>query len=310
MARWKGDVALQSHEHPPITVAIPTRNRPGQLTAAIDSILANDYPSFEVLVCDQSDENNRLDPNIVSNVDSRVRYFLSDERGEGRARNSLLRNARTEYVLYTDDDCIVPPDWMRTIESLLSHYPDVAVLFCNVEAAPHDAGAGFVPAYIRREDKLVTSMWSKCTARGMGAGMAVRKSVVERLGGFDSQIPACADGDIAVRALLSGHSVYETCATSVIHDGFRTFEQGRGLTNRNWRGIGQAYIKPLRAFHWSFLPVFLYELVIEATLRPACRSVLSLRPQGLRSPFLFMMGCVDGFRMSIDSLTLTYHDGN
>ena len=96
--------------------------------------------------------------------------------------------ASADHVLFTDDDCVVPPDWVAIMSRLLDDHPSVGMVFCNVIAAAHDTSAGFVPAYVRTGDRMVTSAWQKCAARGIGAGMAVRKSMAQAIGSFDRSL--------------------------------------------------------------------------------------------------------------------------
>ncbi len=297
---------------PRLSVVICTRNRGDSVVAALDSIFACQATGFEVLVIDQS--TNAETETAVQRFlpEARFRYIHANERGTGRARNMGLHEARGDYVLYTDDDCTVAPDWIEGIAACFEAHPRVAVVFSNVEPAPHDAGAGFIPAYRRSDEKLVKSMWDKCLARGIGASMAVRRNAALEIGGFDIHLGPgtpfsdCEDGDMAVRALLKGWQIFETHKTHVIHDGFRTWEQGKELTKRNWIGIGAAYSKPLRCGHWRFAIVVAFEAFGIALLKPLSRLFKLKRPQGMRSFFYFWQGFFMGWKAPLDCKTIRY----
>ena len=178
-----------------------------------------------------------------------------------------LRESSGAVIAITDDDCVVPPRWLETFDTIFAKYPNVAVAFCNVEAAEHDKTQGFVPDYVRTCDRLLTSAHDARHFRGLGAGMAVRRSIVEKLGGFDpmlgpgSRFPDCDDRDIAIRALLANYHVYETTAVAVKHFGFRTWQQGSQLARRNFLGIGAAYSKFLRCGRADLVYIPAYEFV-------------------------------------------------
>jgi glycosyltransferase involved in cell wall biosynthesis len=303
---------LSGTEPPLITALVCTRNRGDSITATLASILAGTHPHFELIVVDQSvtDETECAVAPFLN--DARLRYIRSQTQGVSRARNLGLQEARSEVVVLTDDDCVAPPHWLETMEEAFAAHPNVAVAFCNVDPAPYDRQAGFIPAYQRTGSKLLSNISEKCAARGIGAGSAVRREAVLSLGGFDEMLgpgadfPACEDGDMAVRALLCGYEVYETDAVALIHAGFRTWEQGRLLARRDWVGIGAAYTKPLKCGYWRFAVVPVYEL-LKFAVWPPISDVLHLhRPRGLGRIGAFFQGFSQGWRLSVDPQTLLF----
>jgi glycosyltransferase involved in cell wall biosynthesis len=198
-----------------ITAAVCTRNRGASAAGTVRSLLANDHPEFEVLVVDQStgpETRAALAP-LLS--DSRLRYFRTQTVGVSRSRNEAMRLASpaSEIICYTDDDCTVPQDWLRTMERLFQEHPHAALVFCNTRAADHDRTAGFIPAYVRTGTVELQSALDKCRNRAMGAGMAVRRSLMLEMEGFDEALgpggrfQCCEEGDLAVRTLLAGYRV-------------------------------------------------------------------------------------------------------
>lgn len=295
-----------------VSAIVCTRNRGGRIVATLKSLLANTHPSFEVIVIDQSTDDataNAIAPYIE---DTRLRYLPTNTRGAGHARDLGLRAARGEVVAYTDDDCTVPTDWLEKMQNIFEVYPHVAVAFCNVLPAPHDPTLGFVPAYERSEDKIVRTMWDKCRARGIGAGMAVRRVAALQIGGFDhclgpgSPFPACEEGDLAMRALLSSWWLFESSQIDVLHDGFRTWKEGKAMNRRNWIGIGAAYVKPFKCGQWSAGIVVAYESFIMALIKPLSQVFRLRKPQGIRSFYHFWVGIVHGLRQPVDRETILY----
>ncbi len=295
-----------------VSAVVCTRNRGDSIVQTIESILANTYPRFELIVVDQSTDDRTAAAAAPFLADARLRYIRSDTRGVSTARNIGLAEARSEVVVFTDDDCEVPANWVEQMARIFCEYTRVAVAFCSVEAVGHDASKGFIPAYRCRGSLRLTSVVDKCRARGMGAGLAVRRTPVQAIGGFDellgpgARFPDCEDGDLAVRALLFGHEVYETDAVAVLHYGFRTYAEGRALSRRNWLGIGAAYAKPLKSGHWRFAVVPLYELLVHAIGPPLRDAVHLKRPQGLARVINFLWGFAQGWRTPVDKETLLF----
>lgn len=299
---------------PRVSVIICTRNRGDSAVLTLETVLANSHPSFELILVDQSTSPETHRAVARFGDDPRFIYLPTTTRGLGRARNIGLAAARGEIVAFTDDDCSVPPNWLAVIEATFHRNPRIGVVFCNVKAGPFDASQGFIPAYERQDSKLVQSMWDKCAARGIGAGIAVRRAAAEALGGFDEELgaggyfPSCEDGDMAVRAILKGWWVYETAEVAVIHYGFRTWQQGKDLTQRDWVGIGAAYAKPLKCGHWSAAILVGYELLV-AIRKPLESLVRRGRPQGAGQAAYFVQGFIQGLRTPVDRQRILFRLG-
>ena len=295
-----------SAQAPHVSVVIGTKNRGIEIVETIESILRNDYPDFDLTVVDQSPEDETSIAIRPFLEDSRFQYIRTDSRGVSVARNLGVSHSSGEIIAFTDDDCIAPVDWLSTIVNIFNIHPKVALLFCNVEAYPHDSSKGFVPTYVRNNDLIVQTLWQKTVARGIGAGMAVRREEFVALGGFDNdlgpgaRIPACEEGDLAVRMLLNDHWIYETSATSIIHKGYRTWHEGKELTKRNWVGIGAAYAKPIKCHHYSIIFVVLYEAIVIGLLKPLSKIFELKRPSGTKSFLYFTQGFIQGLKNPID----------
>ncbi len=289
-----------------------TRNRGEQVVDTVRSILANAYSNFELVIVDQSSDDRTETAITPFLQDPRVAYVRSETAGKVRALRIALARSKGEVVALADDDCVVPPDWLEALSRIFEEHAAVAVAFCNVKGAPHDASAGFIPQYIRDDDLLLTSIRDKLKGRGIGAGCAVRRSLLEKIGGFDdllgpgARFPACEDGDIAVRALLAGYHVYETSTVSVEHFGFRTWAEGRLLAQRDFEGIGAAYSKPLKCGRWDFAIVPLYEFGRFALWPPLSDLLCLRRPRGIMRIGAFLKGFFKGLQVPVDRATLKF----
>ncbi len=271
---------------PPVTVLVCTRDRGDSVALTVRSILACTYPCFNVLIVDQS--NDLLAERAISpfSSDSRLRYIHTSIRGKSRAENSALALITADLVLLTDDDCEVPPNWIREMVQPFLDYPQVGIVFCNVAPAPHDSGAGFIPDSLSPCSFLVESLDRWQTGDGLnigvGAGMAIRRSAADALQGFNhlfgpgSLFRSGDDTDFTLRALVAGYQVYRTTTVDVIHHGFRTFAQGRKLIRNNMYGLGGIYGQLLRRGH-MFALRRLASVFLVMIIQPALNEILHLR---------------------------------
>jgi glycosyltransferase involved in cell wall biosynthesis len=296
----------------PITALVCTANRPQRMAAAAASILANDHPSFELIVVDQSATQDTAAALAPLAREGRFRYVRVPAKGKAAALNQGLRESSTEIVACTDDDCVVPSDWLRGMAGLFVGRPRVAVAFGAVGAPPHDRSRGFVPTFQPAADRLVCSALGERRIRAMGANMSVRRSAIEAIGGFDPAFgpgaifPSCDDWDIALRALFAGFCVYESPAATVLHHGFRAYDEGQALARRDWYAMGAMVAKATRAGHWPAAALAVDLLVGRAAL-PFLDDLAHLRrPRGLTRVTAFSSGFVRGLRIPVRSDPLLF----
>ena len=294
-----------------VTALICTRNRPGPIVRAVASVLRPGSEPLELIVVDQSDgsETEQALRNFCD--DPRFRYIHSKGRGKGVALNEGTRLARGDIVVCTDDDCEAPPGWVMGMARALDSQATAVVAFCSVVPVPYDPKLGYVPAYELKKNRLLCSVSALCLGVGLGAGMALRRDFALGLGGFDerfgpgARFPSADDWDVALRALLTGRHVYETSELSILHDGFRSFEEGRQHVRRDWVALGAVCAKPLRAGHLEVLAVPIW-LVASKAVWPAFTDLLRLHKPRIGRIVAFTQGFVAGLRMRVDRRTLLF----
>ncbi len=249
---------------PPVTVVVSTRNRSEYILKTVQSVLLNDYPNFDLLVMDQSE--NDLTEAILRPLlgDPRFRYLRTPTKGLSVGRNLAISATQSQFIALTDDDCEVPTHWLRELVSSFEVDHRIGIIFGNTLAASHDRTAGFIPAYIRSEPFLAHSIHEKHRVEGISACMGIRRSLWQVLGGFDEMLGAGSpfksseEIDFTIRALMAGYFVYETPNVVVLHHGFRTWEQGRVLIQGYLYGIGAMFMKHLKCGHWGVIQVLLH----------------------------------------------------
>jgi glycosyltransferase involved in cell wall biosynthesis len=295
-----------------VTAVVCTRNRAEPTAACVASLLQGEGEGIELLVIDQSDGRETEQALEAMRSDSRLRYVRSNRRGKGAALNEALALARGSVLVCTDDDCQVPPNWVVGMARALESQPSASIVFCQVLPVPHDRSAGYVPAYELSQNRMLRSITQICGGLGIGAGWAMRRDFVRSIGGFDEafgpggRFPSADEWDLAMRSLLSGHHVYETAELTIVHDGFRSFEQGKAHARRDWLALGAVCAKPLRAGHWkaAVVPVWLFST---KAVWPLVADALALRkPRGLGRIVAFAQGFVQGLQNRVEPKTLRF----
>src|ERR1041385_1044086 len=124
---------------PLITVAICTRNRSALLGEAVRSVLPQLDDQSEVLIVENAstDDTPAVTAALAAQY-SGVRVWRENELGLSVARNTALRQARGDYVIFLDDDATVRPGWLAAYRQFFSAPPSPRAVV---------AGGGGVPRF-------------------------------------------------------------------------------------------------------------------------------------------------------------------
>ena len=122
---------MGAHSPPILSVLICTRNRADKLKRAVDSVLANSFTNYELIVVDQSTDG-RTAAALATIDDDRLRYIHTDTVGVAKSRNIAVRESRAEIVVYTDDDCVCHGEWLASIYAEFQNDPSVEAVYGRV----------------------------------------------------------------------------------------------------------------------------------------------------------------------------------
>ena len=101
---------------PKISVIIPVYNVENYLKDCIDSVLAQTFTDFElILVDDGSPDKSGLICDEYSEKDSRIRVFHQENQGQAAARNFGVTKAATDWICFVDSDDVIHPQMLSTL---------------------------------------------------------------------------------------------------------------------------------------------------------------------------------------------------
>lgn len=248
-----------------LSVLVCTRNRPEDLALALPGILAQDYPNYEVVLIDQStDDRSEQWVNAHCRHDPHLRYIRTATVGLSIARNLALTEARNELCAFTDDDTEVPADWLRRIAETFAAHPEAGVVFSPVHVPPDLIGTPGLrfPSFYFEDARPLRYK----EIYGMGANMAMRKSVWEKAGAFDpmlgpgAPLPGSDEHDWLYRAHLAQTTILLEPNNPILHRAFRKEEEWNGLTRKYAYGDAAFAMKHLRCGDVSVLPMIFSRL--------------------------------------------------
>jgi GT2 family glycosyltransferase len=216
-----------------LTICVCTRERPELLATSLPTVIASaGTAGAAVIVVEQGDSNaTRFGEDVLVITDS--------GRGASRARNIGLTVARTELVLFTDDDCAVRSDWAKAHAAALSD-SNVWMTLGSVEGLSNGREVDFDLRRVRP--------W----LLGHSANMGVRRQEVLNLGGFDERLGAGVwarggeDADLIVRVVRSSGRLRTDVGPAVRHLDWRDHEETSEVRRGYERGAGAWLGRSLR----------------------------------------------------------------
>ncbi|HEU4488832.1 MAG TPA: glycosyltransferase, partial [Actinomycetota bacterium] len=190
------------------SVVVPTAGRPS-LERLLESLAATSGPRpSRILIAD--DRPRSCSRSLKPATALPLEVVRSYARGPAAARNAGARLARSEWIVFLDDDVIVPPEWGRLLASDLT---------------TADSSKGAIQGRIqvplppdRRPTDWERNVKGLEQARWATADMAYRRSVLIELGGFDERFSHAyrEDTDLGLRTVGAGYSI-ELGRRCVVH---------------------------------------------------------------------------------------------
>lgn len=186
--------------YPLVSVAIPVYNGANYMRDAIDSVLTQTYPNFEVLVVNDGSRDGGVTEEIAHSYGDRIRYFSKSNGGVASALNLALKEAKGDYFCWlSHDDVYLPDKVVREMEKLLSLPDTNAVVFCRYSImnpeGKHLYDAPQPPEFApsRAAYQLILGQWLHCCT------ILASKALYLESGGFREDLPTTQDYDLLVK---------------------------------------------------------------------------------------------------------------
>ncbi|MCC7417042.1 MAG: glycosyltransferase family 2 protein [Acidobacteria bacterium] len=181
------------------SVVVRSYNRLDAALDAVDRLLRQDYPSFEIVLVEQTEVRTPAQEGRLGSLerDPRLRILRTRPLGGSGARNEGARRARGDVIVLLDDDDLPAGDgW------LAAHMRNFEDPLCLAVTGRQIHPGGREPPYwnMARARRLVLTytplMWQRCFVRGdtrstraqniLGTNASVRRSALERFGFWDT----------------------------------------------------------------------------------------------------------------------------
>ena len=187
--RILGEAGRAVEEDARVSVIVCTRDRPDQLRACLDALLALERPADEIIVVDNCPSDERTESLCRSYP---VAYLREPIPGQARARNRGIIESSGDLIAFTDDDCVPDDHWLDDLEG---SFVDPLVMAVTGYIGPVELESpaqllfethyGFGRSAERRVlDWSNPGVMAAATRAGAGANMILRREAFEKVGMF------------------------------------------------------------------------------------------------------------------------------
>ena len=184
-------------ETPLFSVVIPAYNRAKVINRTIDSVLAQSYDNYEIVVVDDGSTDN-LKKLCDSYNSPKIKYIFQDNAGSNPARNTGIKHSTGKYTSFLDSDDAWMPSYLEEVVGKFSSDDEIGFVWTrNIKK--------FLPSgriKQKKSKKLEGHIHTDVLRRGClinSSCISAKRSLLEEIGGWDSNLKACQDDDICFR---------------------------------------------------------------------------------------------------------------
>jgi GT2 family glycosyltransferase len=188
---------------PELSVVVASHNRPLRLRWLLNALQEQtlDRDLWEVVVCHDSagPETDELLRQHPLGRDGTLRFtrLPVGSAPPGANRNAALRLTNASTIVFTDDDCRPPPEWLANVRAAVQRHPG-AIIQGLVEGDPDEYGMRHSPYPRGQYFPSVPRPWAEC------CNIVYPRDLIERVGGFVEDVYTGEDTDLNVRARAAG----------------------------------------------------------------------------------------------------------
>jgi glycosyltransferase involved in cell wall biosynthesis len=223
------DPTSQTAALPSVTVIIPTYEREKFLPAAIDSVLSQDHPDFELIVLDDGSTDGTtaiLERYAASWPSERFRHDRHDNMGQARTTNRGFEMARGELVGYLSSDDALLPGALTAMAAALAAAPEAVVAYPGWEYIEEDGTP--IDTVMPEEFSLLHAI--RASDPVIGPGAFLRTAAIEKVGGWSPDIVYSGDFEFWTRMASLGPFVR-------VPKTLTQYRWHEGMTGRSSTGI-------------------------------------------------------------------------
>ena len=226
-----------------VSVITPVYNGARTIARAIDSVLAQSFRDFEIIIVDDGSSDGTAE--IIESYGERVTLLRESHAQQAAARNLAVKTSRGEYLAFLDaDDSWLPDKLARCVEALDRDSRHVMV-YSNMIAVGSDGadlGIEMIAAPVAHGpsmDDLLTRLWPIVPST-----VVIRRGAFDRAGGFSTEVAGCEDIYFWLLAREQGEFRY--LPEKLVRFAYDTYPELLRVLRRDTEGGTQNFIPLIR----------------------------------------------------------------
>lgn len=268
------------------SLIVPIYNRPDEAFELLESLSKQTFTNFELVLIEDGSPKPCVDEVEKFRSKININYIVKENSGRSDTRNVGMRNAKGDYFIFFDSDCIIPPHYLETVNKMLQD--DYADCFGGPDREH--------PSFNTMQKAINYAMTSFWTTGGIRGGkinmekfkprtfnMGFSRAVYEKVGGFKDMYGE--DIDLSIRINNAGFK------TKLYHNAF-VYHKRRIDLKRFYKQVnifGQARINLYKLYPDSLKPVHtLPALFVMGSIVIICLAIF-ISPYFLILPLLYLL---------------------
>jgi len=197
---WEIVELTTSGRKPRASVIIPCYNDGQHLREAVDSVRAQTFADWEMVIVDDGSTDPATHQAVAACATAGARVIRTDNQGLAAARNTGIAAASGQYILPLDADDRVAPTLLQEAVAVLDRQPEVGIVYCQAQFFGAESGPWNLPAFTLQEMLLHNLIF---------ASAMFRKADWQRVGGYKPSMQyGWEDWEFWLSLLELGRQVY------------------------------------------------------------------------------------------------------
>ncbi len=196
---------------PAVSVIIPAYNVAPYIAEALDSVLAQTFKDYEIIVINDGSPDTTELERVLEPYRAHIVYLKQENRGAASARNTGLYVARSEFIAFLDADDWWLPDFLHSQLDFIKHHPKCDLVYANatIFGETQLAGSTYMKtAPSKGEVTFESLVTARCNV--ITSGVVARRQLIMDVGMFDEDLLRAHDFDLWLRMVRhGGHAAYQ-----------------------------------------------------------------------------------------------------
>lgn len=175
-----------------VSICVPTYNRRDYLKETLESILAQTYKDYEIVIVDDGSTDDTED--MIKQLGIPITYHWQENSGDAAARNKLIELARGQYISFLDSDDLLFPDAIERLVKVMETETDDVVAYGSYVRIDQDGNV-----YGKCKRKLYSGNITKHLFKTIivhSCGSMFPKKILKDTVIFDTSLKVCSDYDL------------------------------------------------------------------------------------------------------------------